>query len=113
MTERRLRGGMTPAERELAGRLGAHVSWARTVDRPARTASAREAAAARFEKQVRAEHPDLPDKQVMQMAEHRRRAEMARIALRSVQARRQKRAAAGSTATAQEEDRADRPTSTG
>lgn len=88
MSRRDAPRGMTPAERELAGRLGAHLSWSRTVDRQARTAPAREAWGARFIADVRREHPDLSDEEVERMAEHRRRAEMTRIALASVRARR-------------------------
>ena len=34
------------------GRLGAHVSWANTADKPARTSAARRAFMARFEREV-------------------------------------------------------------
>lgn len=111
-TTTRLRNGMTPSEAEMAGRLGAHLSWGRTVDRRARTAPAREAWAARFVADVRREHPDLDDDQVEQMAAHRRQAEMSRVALASVRARRRKRAAAVPAATALEADQHDRSTPT-
>ena len=54
-------GPRDPRERALLGRLGAEVSWARTVDRTARTQPGRDALKARFLKEadgdpVRAEH---------------------------------------------------------
>jgi hypothetical protein len=57
------------AMRSLAGRVGAHESWARTVDRTARTAPAREKFEARFAN------------------ENERKAYFARLALKSAQAR--------------------------
>lgn len=77
---------MTPEQRVLRARMAAHVSWARTADPSARTAPARAAMVARFEREV---DPDgvLPE------AERRRRAESARsayftgLALKSSRAR--------------------------
>src|ERR1700761_3611085 len=66
-----------PAER---GRLGAHVSWARTPDRAARTRPARQAFLAKFEKEV---DPDglLSQEERTIRAEHAMKAHMARIRL--------------------------------
>jgi hypothetical protein len=88
MTKRR-GGDLTPSERSLRARLAVHTSWARTSDRSARTAPARRAALQRFESQV---DPDgvLPLAERAQRAEQAMRAHMARLALRSVQARRRK-----------------------
>ena len=44
--------GLTPSERVLRARMAAHISWAKTDDRSARTAPARQAALARFQEQV-------------------------------------------------------------
>ena len=77
----------TRAERVLVAKLAAHTSWANTPDRAARTAPARAALDARFERQV---DPD----RVLTPAERGRRAASARqayyagLALRSAQARR-------------------------
>jgi hypothetical protein len=62
------------------GRLGAHLSWARTPDRAARTRSAREAFMARFEAEV---DPDgtLSIQERARRAEHAMKAHMARIRL--------------------------------
>jgi hypothetical protein len=69
--------GSSAAER---GRLGAHVSWARTSDRAARTRPAREAFIARFEAEV---DPDgtLSIQERALRAEHAMKAHMARIRL--------------------------------
>jgi hypothetical protein len=79
--------GLTPSERVLRARMAAHISWAKTDDRSARTAPARKAALARFEEQV---DPDgrLSPTERARRAEHAQRAHMTRLALRSAQARR-------------------------
>jgi len=71
----------------VAGRIGAHESWARTDDRPARTANARRAFLARFEHQV---DPDgrLSPAERERRAESARKAYFARLALKSAAARR-------------------------
>lgn len=73
--------------RVLAGRIGAHESWARTEDRAARTAAARKAADARFERQV---DPDgtLAPAERARRAEHARQAHFQRMALKSAKSRR-------------------------
>jgi hypothetical protein len=76
--------GLTPNERHLRAQIAAHESWARTDDRPARTAPAR---AALDEKFLREADGD-PVK-----AEHLRKAYFARLAFRSAQSRRAKRGA--------------------
>ena len=82
---------LTPAQRSLRARLAAHVSWANTADRAARTAAARKAALDRFERQV---DPDgvLPAEERIRRAAHARQAHFIRMALRSAQARRARRA---------------------
>ena len=56
-----------------AGRIGAHVSWARTDDRPARTRRAREKFLERFEHEV-------DPNRVLPLEERRVRAESAKRA---------------------------------
>jgi len=87
MTKRRDGEGLTPSERSLRARLAVHTSWARTSDRSARTAPARRAALQRFERQVDPDGVLAPDERA-QRAQQAMRAHMARLALRSVQARR-------------------------
>ena len=65
-----------------AGYIGAHVSWANTVDRSARTAPARAALDAKF----LAEADGDPVR-----AAHLRKAHFARLALKSAQSRRKAR----------------------
>jgi len=79
----------TPAQR---GRIGAHVSWSRTIDRTARTEPGRKGFLARFEREV---DPDgvLPEVERLRRAEHARKAYMQKLALASA-ARRRKTGAA-------------------
>ena len=80
---------LTPAERSLRGQIAAHESWARTPDRAARTAKARQAQLDKFEQQV---DPDgvLPPAERATRAEHARKAYFKRLALKSAQARRRR-----------------------
>lgn len=73
--------------RSQLGRIGAHVSWANTSDRSARTAPARAAALARFEREVDPDGVLTPDERARR-AEHARKAYFARLALKSAEARR-------------------------
>lgn len=43
---------LTPEQRRMCGQMGAAASWARTVDRSARTAKARAGLRARFEREI-------------------------------------------------------------
>jgi hypothetical protein len=72
----------SPAERALVARLAAHTSWAKTDDRTRRTARGRAALDQKFLDQAGGD----PLK-----AEALRKAHFTRLALRSVQARRQKK----------------------
>lgn len=85
---------LTPEQRSLRARLAAHVSWANTTDRAARTAAARRASMDRFDRLV---DPDgvLPPAERAIRAAHARKAYFARLALRSAQARRTRRAERG------------------
>jgi hypothetical protein len=82
---------MSDPSRQLRGSIGAYESWAHTEDRPGRTAKARAAADARFEKMVDPKFTDAADR--ARRAENLRKAHYARMALKSVQAR--KKIAAG------------------
>jgi len=80
---------MTPEERSLRGRIGAHALHSQ-VDGRQHTQPARDAFAARFERQV---DPDgtLPPMERRRRAEHAKRAYMLSLALKSSQSRRQRR----------------------
>jgi len=80
------------SDRSLAARIAAHDSWAQTPDRSARTAPARAALLAKFERDV---DPDgvLAPAERRRRAESARRAHYTRMALRSAQARRRTSAA--------------------
>ena len=82
---------MTPGERSTRARLAAHTSWANTSDVLARTAPGRDGFLARFERDV---DPDgtLPEAERRRRAESAKKAYMAGLALKSVKARRAKRA---------------------
>jgi hypothetical protein len=76
----------TPLETAASqlGRIGAHVSWANTVDRSARTAPARAALEAKFLSEADGDPV---------RAEHLRKAHFSRLAFNSAQARRKRGAA--------------------
>ena len=65
--------------RQLSGSLGAHISWANTIDRSARTAPARAALDAKWLNQAGGDPV---------RAEHLRKAYFKQLALKSAQARR-------------------------
>ena len=79
---------MNAEERKLRAQLGAEISWANTADRTARTAPGSRAAEARFEKEARERHPDAPEEQIAQVAEHLRKAHFRRMGLASAKKRR-------------------------
>jgi hypothetical protein len=70
---------MTEAERSLAAKVAAHESWARTLNRSARTAPGRAALDQKFLDQANGDPV---------RAAHFRKAHFARLALKSAQARR-------------------------
>jgi hypothetical protein len=76
---------LTPAEKSLRAQIAVETSWARTEDRPARTAKARRA----LEDKWLNEAGGDPVK-----AAHLRKAHYARMALKSAQARRRRGGAA-------------------
>ncbi|MGW4365430.1 hypothetical protein ACWEKT_07270 [Nocardia takedensis] len=79
----------THADRTLRARIAAHESWARTSDRAARTAKAREALLTKFDRLV---DPDglLSAEERTYRAAQARKAHYSRLALRSAQARRRR-----------------------
>jgi hypothetical protein len=85
--------GLTPEERTLRARMAVQKSWANTLDPSSRTAKARTAADARFEKQARELHPDATDEQIARVAEHLRQAHFSEMAFKSARTRRMKAAA--------------------
>jgi hypothetical protein len=76
----------TPEHRSLVGRIAAHESWAHTADRQGRTAAARAAMEAKFEREVDPNNELLPAERARRAA-HLRTAYFSRLALRSAQAR--------------------------
>jgi hypothetical protein len=79
---------MTPEQRTHRARTAANASWANTEDRAARTAKARQAAAARFEKQARRIKPNAPDEDIARLAEQLKKDFHHRRCQASAQARR-------------------------
>lgn len=77
------------SELSMLGRLGAHVSWANTADRSARTAPARAALEQKFLDEAGGDPV---------RATHLRKAHFARLALKSAQARRKKAGGSGAAA---------------
>lgn len=82
---------LTPAQRSLRSRIGAHRSWANTTDRAARTKPARDAAMARFEREVDPEGVLSPEVRA-QRAEAARKAYYAQLAYKSARVRAKRRA---------------------
>ncbi|MEV0458981.1 hypothetical protein [Catellatospora methionotrophica] len=83
------RTGLTAAQRRRRARTAVHTSWANTADRTARTAPARQAFRAKFERQV---DPDgvLPDAERADRVQHAIKAYMLQLAERSIRSRRSK-----------------------
>jgi hypothetical protein len=80
---------LTPEQRSLRSEIAAHDRWSR--EDPLPTALRGQAGlTARFEREVRAEFPDLSDAEVARRVEHARRAHFARLALASAKARSQR-----------------------
>lgn len=80
---------MTEAEKRLRGQIGARIKWSQCADRTEATAAARRAFLDRFEKLA---DPDgvLAPADRARRAEDLRKAHYARMALKSVQARRRR-----------------------
>lgn len=85
----------SPALRSLRSRIGVLESWARTADRPARTAPARAASPGSLDYWQRKVDPDatLPDNERLLRAEAAKRAYFLRLAMRSAEVRAAKAAA--------------------
>lgn len=92
----------TETERRLRASIAAHTSWARTPDRSARTAPAREAALARFEREVDPDGVLLPQERARR-AEHARKAYFQRLALKSARARRRAKELSAEADSAEQE----------
>lgn len=92
----------SPAERKLAAQIAAHESWANTPDRSKRTAKARAALMAKFEKQADPEGKLLPAERAKR-AEHLRKAHFQRLALASAKSRRIAKSAKNSAEKAETE----------
>jgi hypothetical protein len=82
----------THSQRSLQARAAVHSSWAKTPDRSLRTAPARAALMAKFEREV---DPDgtLPSAERALRAESRRKAHFLELARRSALARSARRSA--------------------
>jgi len=91
-----------PATVSDAARAMARLSWDMTSDRSARTAPARAASFARFERQVDPAGV-LPSNERAKRAESARKAFYREMALRAVEVRRAKRAAKRAASTCEDE----------
>jgi hypothetical protein len=80
---------LTPAERRLRSKKGAHDNWARCENRSARTLPARLALMAKFERQVDPDNQLLPAERAKR-AQNARKAYYAGLALKSAEARRRR-----------------------
>jgi hypothetical protein len=77
-----------PQVARLRASTAGHTSWARTPDRSARTAPAREARWQKYREQARElQGPEATPEAIERAAEHLRQADMQRMALASLRAR--------------------------
>ena len=88
---------LTPEQRHLRASFAAHTRWSQ--ESPAANAARGQAGLlARFECEIRAADPALPDAEVARRAESARKAHMARLALASSKARTARKAGDGDAA---------------
>jgi hypothetical protein len=78
----------------IIAKIANHARWAAVDDRSAATQAARDAFRDRFIREAREKFGDLPTDELARRAEHLRKAYFARLALKSAQARRRKKARA-------------------
>jgi hypothetical protein len=88
---------LTPEQRRTRAAIAAHARWSQE-DPAANAARGQAGLLARFEREIRAAHPDLPDAEVARRAESGRRAHMARLAFASSKARAARKAGDGDAA---------------
>jgi len=81
-------------DNKLISTLGNHVRWSGVSDRSAETAPARAGFRDRFIREARERFGNLPDPELARRADSLRKAHMARLALRSAQARRARKGGA-------------------
>jgi hypothetical protein len=79
-------------DNSLLSTVANHVRWAAVDDRTAATAPARQAFRDRFLTEARERFGDLPADELAYRAEHLRKAFYTRLALKSVQSRRKRKA---------------------
>lgn len=85
---------MTTSEQSMQKSVAAHLSWANTTDRSARTSAAREASHyTRFETKAREMHPNASEAEIQAVAASLRKAHFTDLARRSAASRRLKGAA--------------------
>jgi hypothetical protein len=85
---------LTPEQRKQRAKIAAHTRWSRE-DPTANAVRAQAGLLAKFEREIRAADPDLPDAEVARRTEHARRAHMLRLAFASAKARSRKTAGPG------------------
>jgi hypothetical protein len=86
---------LTPEQRTLRARIAANARWSREDPRPT-AIRGQDGLTARFEREIRDEFPDLPDREVARRVECARRAHFSRLAYASAKARsRRKRGPSG------------------
>lgn len=93
----------SPEDRALIARIASHASWAHTPDPNARTAPARAARDARFEREVDPDGTLSPEERERRVT-HARKAYFLGLARKSADSRRRKAAAAELRALADEID---------
>ena len=82
---------VTPEQRTLRASIAAHTRWAGESGQE-QAARGQAGLLAKFEREIRAADPGLPDAEVARRAEHARQAHMARLSLASSKARKARKA---------------------
>jgi hypothetical protein len=93
-----LLASLTPTQRSLRASIAAHTRWS-AEDPAANAARGQAGLLAKFEREIRAADPTLPDAEVARRAESARQAHMARLALASSKARGARKAGGDHAAT--------------
>jgi hypothetical protein len=87
---------LSPEQRSLRASIAAHTAWAGDRDRKATGRIANAGLRAKFEREVRAKWPDLPEEEILRRADHAFKAHMLQLSFKASKARTARKAAKSS-----------------